>query len=353
MMRDEEKIRDFLKNTLDPIHAHDSVYAKVMLRMQTQKRGRWSVSIFYKRLIPLTLILFIMAGIVFPVFGKEGTFIDVYNSYRVHRNLNILGSNEITTGENTYRDTSIGSFYLSSLLEKEYDIEPGSLLQIKAQNPDDRETVALIVFSKIAKRDPSELISLRQQNLSWGRICAFYGIKPREALYHFENLRQKIWDSMEKRFIVRGVIDSINNKNGVFYITGCPFPIQITLDTERPSTLEAGMVAEVNVIDYGDSQNVQALKVVVLKEEKIGFIMLRGEVLERDVDSVLLQLRTMQKVRIQLSPRILEQPNQMFLRSGTLVQMEVSLKKNDDGNYMAYRWRKIIPLPRLQNSLKR
>lgn len=352
-MRDEEQVRDFIKNSLEPIHAHDSIYSKVMLRMQTQKRSKWNFSIFYQRLIPLTLVLFIMAGIVFPVFGKEGTFIDVYNSYRVHKNLNILDQNEIQAGENNYRESSIGSFYLSSLLEKEYNIEPGSLLHLKAQNPDDRETVALIVFSKLASRTPEELIALRKQNLSWGRICAFYGIRPNDALFHFANLRQKIWDSMEKRFVVRGVIDSINAQNGIFYMTGIPFPIQMTFETDKPSTLESGSVVEAQVIDYGDSQNIQALKVVVLKEETMGFILLRGEVLERDVDSVLLQLRTMQKVRIHLPPRILEQPNQMFLRSGTMVQMEVSTKKNAEGNYLAYRWRKIIPLPRLKSKITR
>jgi hypothetical protein len=346
MMRDEEQIRDFLKNSLEPIHAHDSIYTKVMFRLQSTKRKSWNLLFLLRRIVPLTLVLVLMMGILFPVFGKEGTLIDVYNSYRIHQNLNTLNSNNNVTSENAYRDSSIGSYYLSSLLEKNYGIEPGSLLQIKAQNPDDLETVALIVISKLSNKTPEEILNLRKQNMSWGRIVAYYKINPRAVIFHFTTLREKIFDSLERRFFVRGTIESINPLNGVFFITGIPFPIQITIDTEKPQALEAGSLVQVDVVDYGDSQNVQAQQITVLKEEKVGFIILRGEVLERDQNTILLQLRTLQKVRIQLSPRIMELPSQIFLRSGTLVHVEVSLKKNIDGNYVAYRWGKIIPLPR-------
>lgn len=353
-MHDEEQIRDFLKNSLEPIHAHDCIYTKVMLRMQSNKRKSWNLFFVLKRVVPLTLVLIMMMGIVFPVFGKEGSLIDIYNSYRVHQNLNTLNSTESSNSENAYRDTSIGSYYLSSLLEKEYSIEPGSLLQIKAQNPDDRETVALIVLSKLSGRPPEEILDLRKQNLSWGRILAYYQINPREAIFHFATLRQKIMDSLERRFVLRGTIDTINDQNGIFYITGIPFPVQITLDTIKPENLEPGSIVAVDVVDYGDSQNVQAVQINVLQEEKIGFAILRGEVLERDQNTILLQLlRNQKKIRIQLSPRIMELPSQIFLRSGMLIHVEVSLKKNMDGNYVAYRWGKIIPLPRIQGKIKK
>jgi hypothetical protein len=354
MMRDEEQIRDFLKDSLEPIHAHDSIYTKVMFRMQSTKRRSWNLLFIFKRVVPLTLVLVMTMGIFFPVFGKEGTLIDIYNSYRVHRNLNTINTSSTTQGENAYRDSSIGSYYLSSLLEKDYNIEPGSLLQIKAQNPDDRETVALIVLSKLSGKTPEEILLLRKRNMSWGRILAYYKINPREAIFHFATLQQKIVDSLERRFVVRGTIDTINEQNGIFYITGIPFPIQITLDTIKPQALTAGSIVAVNVVDFGDSQNVQALQIAVLQQENIGFIVLRGEVLERDQNTITLQLlRNQKKIRIQLSPRIMELPSQIFLRSGTLVHVEVSLKKNMDGLYVAYRWGKIVPLPRIQGKKKK
>lgn len=347
MTRDEEKIRDFLKNSLDPIHAHDGIYSKVMLRMQETKKKGWNFYFFLKRVVPLTLVLVLMMGILFPVFGKEGSLVDLYNSYQVHRSLKSLRDNETNQGENNLRDQSIGSFYLNSLLEKEYGVEPESLLQIKAQNPDDLETVALLVISKLSSQTPEDLILLRKQNISWGRILSFYRINPKDAVMHIAALRQKIVSSMERRFIVRGQVDSINENTGIFYISGIPFPIQITLDTEKPENFTAGTMIAAEVIDYGDSQNIQVLYIKILQEEKAGFAILRGEVLQRDENSILLQLfsdRT--KVKIRLSPRIMDKPNQIFLRSGTMVHVEVSLKKNEDGSYTAFAWGKMIPLPR-------
>ena len=351
-MHEDQEIRDFLHTSLDPIHAHDSIYTKVMLRLQGNNKKSWSFYFYLKRIIPLTLVLVLMTGIVFPVFGSEGTLIDIYNSYKVQRNLNSLTDPNHTQGENTYRSSSIGSFYLSTLLEKEYGIEPGSLLQFKAQNPDDRETVALIVISKLSHQTPETLLNLRKQNISWGRIMAFYQINPREAINHFLSLRFKIRESQEKRFFVRGEVDSINDNTGIFYISGFPIPIQITIDTEKPQNLGVGSIVAAEVVDYGDSQNVQALQIKVLQEESIGFAVLRGEVLERDENSILLLLRDKRKIKIQLSPRIMNQASQIFLRSGLLVHVEVSIKKNIDGNYVAYRWGKIVAIPQFQRRIK-
>lgn len=352
-MMHEEELRDFLHNSLEPIHAHDSIYTKVMLRWQGTKKKGWNTYYLFKRIVPLTLVLLLMAGIIFPVFGKEGSLVDVYNSYQVHRNLSSLTDSNQTQGDNTFRSTSIGSFYLSTLLEKEYGIEPGSLLQYKAQNPDDKETVALIVISKLSNQSPETILELRKQDISWGRIIAYYQLNPQDVNVHFLNLKLKIMESQEKRFIVRGEVDSINDKTGLFYISGFPFPIQISIDTDKPQNLAVGSIVSAEVVDYGDSQNVQAIQIKDMQVESVGFTVLIGEVLSRDEDSIILLLRNRQKVKIQLSPRIMNQPSQIFLRSGIIVHIAVSLKKNMDGNYVAYLWRKVIAIPQLQRQTKK
>ena len=345
MTRDEEQIRDMLYNSLEPIHAHDSIYTKVMFRLHGTKKQTWNFFYIVKRVIPLTLVLLLTMGMLFPVFGKEGTLIDIYNSYRVHRSLNEFNQTS-NQGDSAYREKSIGSYYLNTLLEKDYGIEPGSLLQIKAQNPDDRETVALIIISKLSNRTPEEILSLRRQNMNWGRILAYYRINPREAIFHFVTLRNKIFSSLEKKFMIRGTIDSINEQNGIFYFVGIPFPIQVTIDTEKPEILTAGSIIAAEVIDYGDAQNIQALRIQVLKEESSGVMILKGEVLERKNESIVLLLSNRQKVRILLSPRILAQPNQSTLRSG--INIHIAIIKNMDGNFIAFRWGKIIPLPQIR-----
>ena len=219
MYKDKE-IKRYLNEINPGLEVEDNMLISIMDRVEESKKGYRRRKHFLQFVTPFALVLLLAVTSIFPVFGSEkGSLVDVYNSYKVNRSINDLEE----TNETIKEDQNVKSIMYSSLLEKEYEIDPVELLELKySHNIPSKEAMVLLLISKRTNVPIEELIDMRKRRMDWGLIAKRSRISSKMVVSSIESLNKKYIETPKDGFFVNGRVTNVNNNVNCFFVDFTP-----------------------------------------------------------------------------------------------------------------------------------
>lgn len=275
MIDEERELSNKIKGILDSsISSDKSIYYRVMNNYELEKsKGKKKYPFIFKLLVPVSLALLIVTSSIFPVFGSNGSLVDVYNSYRVNKEISGIQLNSNNQSDNK-NNTELLQVELKSLIEKEFNVDPSVVNKLYVQELDEREIVTIVVCSKISKRDPIEVINMRKK-IGWGRYLRQNQIDPSTVINGLRNVKSKLNQNV-KHVILRGTIEAFSG--GTLILDNFPFKIYLTNSTIVENPLAEEKQYEIEA-DYNSANNLlQATKISELNLSLIGIKSFLGQI---------------------------------------------------------------------------
>lgn len=329
-INEEEKLKLELKEFTKEIKAESKIYYKVIERYESSKNRRKAFIPVFKILVPITLSILIVFSTIFPVFGSNGTLVDVINTYRINRSINEL-KNVYSTPTSGESETPINSATIQTLFEKEYGLNPQEVYKLKVKNQDDTEIITIVIVSRLTNVEPEELINLRHNNYSWGIIARKKGVDPRIAINQLQQFRRKL-EMQEKTLLIRGEVEAYVPEIGSITINTFPLKIYLGENTEIYGTIEEGKNLEIEAKYIIPSNLVQAVRVKELNPQILGIQSIIGKVVSINENSISLLLKDGSIKEVEFTQRTILLPPHIPLMPGNIIRID---HINDNGHLIA------------------
>jgi len=345
MTREEKQINTWLNDSLQSIHAGSDLFGKVQKRLETSKKPSFHWYGFLKKAIPVSLAIMLLVSFVFPVFGSDGNLMDIYYNYRFQKNMTSLRNTTNDEMKNLDKNINISRLLMNTILEEQYQLNPSIVQYMRSHNMDAVEMVMTLYVSRQANLEPTEIVNLRNQNISWGRIIRKFRIKPRLAFQQMSMMRDHIHDKMvmpvEKKLLIRGRVEAYISEKQILVLENAPFVVHLNSDTTSTVSLVQGANIQIEAFYTLDTQIVTAYEIASYDPQKVGIITLTGEILERYGNQITLRLRDQSSLHIKLSPKIMNSPLSPLIRSSLFVRVEVIRGLNND--LIAINLKRLVP----------
>lgn len=339
-MTEEEKLKLELKEFTKEIKAEKKIYYKVIERYESSKNRRKSFIPIFKIIAPVTLSILIVFSTIFPVFGSNGTLVDVINTYRINKSISELKNvySSPTFGESEH---PINSATIQTVFEKEYGLDPQEVYKLKVKNQDDTEIITIVIVSRLTNVEPEELINLRHNNYSWGIIARKKGVDPRIAINQLQQFRRKL-EMQEKPLLIRGEVEAYVPETGSITINTFPFKIYLSESTKIEGTIEEGKNLEIEAKYIIPSNVVEAVRIKELNPSIIGIQSMIGKVLSINENSISLLLKDGTIKEVEFTPRTIFLPPHIPLIEGNVIRVD---HINDSGHLIALKIIQRAPQP--------
>lgn len=340
-INEEETLKQELKEFTKEIKAERKIYYKVIERYELSKNRRKSFIPIFKIIVPITLSILIVFSTIFPVFGNNGTLVDVINTYRINKSISEL-KNVYSSPDFGESETPINSATIQKVFEKEYGLDPQEVYKLKVKNQDDAETITIVVVSRLTNVEPEELINMRRNNLSWGIITRKKRVNPRIAINQLQQFRRKL-EMREKPLLIRGEVEAYIPEAGSITINTFPLKIYLGENTEIYGIIEEGKNLEIEANYIIPSNLVQAVRVKELNPSVIGIQSIIGKVVSINENSTISLLLKDGSIReIGFTPRTILLPPHIPLMPGNIVRVD---NINDNGHLIALKIIQRAPPP--------
>lgn len=326
MTREEKQISQWLNDSLQSIHAGSDLFGKVQKRLESEKKPVFQWYGFFKKAIPVSLAVLLLISFVFPVFGSDGNLMDLYYNYRFQKNITSLQNSTNDEMKNLDKNINISRLLLNTILEEQFQLNPSLAQYLHSHNMDAIEMFITLYVSRQANLEPTEIVGLRNRNISWGRIIRRYRIKPYTAIQQMKAMREQIREKMitpvEKKLLIRGRVEAFVPDQQLLLLENAPFVIHLNSDTTSTSSLNTSDFVQIVAYYTLDTQIVTAYEIEAYDPQQVGIITLTGEIQERNGNQIILKLRDQTTLHITLSPKIMNSSLSRLIRSGLYVRVE-------------------------------
>lgn len=319
-INEEKKLKQELKKLTEGIEVEKSIYYRAIARYESSLKEKKRFTPLFKIIIPVTLSFLLIFLSVFPVFGNNGTLIDILNTQRINRSISSLKNISASQTENK-SNSAVDSTIIQTILEKEFGLDPQKIYKLGAQNADYAETVAIVVIANLTNAEPENIVEMRRNNYGWGIIIRKRGVDLNTAMLKLEQIRRKL-ESREKNILIRGEVEAISDNTNSITINTFPFKIYLGEDTEVEGTIEEGKSLEIEASYIIPSNFVKALKVRELNPNAIGIQTFIGQVVSINENSLTLLLKDGNQKELIFTPQTLLIPPHIPLIPGRIVRCD-------------------------------
>lgn len=337
---EEEKLKYELNEFAKDVKAERGIFYRAIERYESYINKRRAFISIFRVLVPVSLSILIVFSAIFPVFGNNGTLVDIVNSYRINKNINELKNTYLSSSLNETR-FPINSATLQTVFEKEYGLNPQDVYRLRIKNQDDTEIITIVIVSKLTNAKPEELINMRHNNYSWGIIARKKGVDPRLAINQLQQFRRKL-EMQEKPLLIRGEVEAYTPETGSITINTFPLKIYLSENTKLETTIEKGTNLEIEAKYIISSNLVEALRVRELNPTTIGIQPIIGKVVSINENSISLLLKDGSVKEVKFTPRTILHPPHIPLIPGNIVRIDTI---NDEGYIIALKIIQKAPSP--------
>jgi hypothetical protein len=324
-MFDEErdlanKINEILESS---ISSDRSIFYRALSNYKYEKSKINKKYSLFKIIAPVALAILIATSSIFPVFGSNGSLVDIYNSYRVNKEISCLHTAFCDNGKNNNEQNSeLMNVGINSFIEKEFNIDPLTINKLYIQGIDERDLITIVLLSKIINRNPIDVVEIRKRGEGWGIILRKNQINPSKIIIGLRAAKNKI-NQKTTKLILRGSIEAFSEGNQTLMLENYPYKIYISNNTLIESSLILGKHYEIEA-DYQSSDNVfQAVKIKELNLMKIGIRWILAQIISIDGDSLSIRLKDGSLKQVFLNPRTRVFPTTRMIFPGNIVRMEL------------------------------
>ena len=329
-MFDEErdlanKINEILESS---ISADRGIFYRALSSYKYEKSRVNKKYSLFKIMIPVTLAIIIATSTIFPVFGSNGSLVDVYNSYRVNKEISCLHTAFCDNGKNNNeQDSELMHVGINSFIEKEFNIDPLTINKLYIQGIDERDLITIVLLSKIINRSPIDVVEVRKKGGGWGIILRKNQINPSKIIFGLRDAKNKI-NQKTTKLILRGSIEAFSEGNEAIILDNFPYKIYMSNNTLIENSIIPGKHYEIEV-DYQSSENVfQAVKIKEQNLMKIGIRWVLAQIISIDGNSLTIRLKDGSLKQVILNPRTRVFPSIRMIFPGNIIRMELLLDEN-------------------------
>ncbi len=336
MHNDDFEITNNIHKTLNDLYSGNGHFDRIMQKMDHQKKVHKKKSMFFRAVVPSFLSLFLMIGVMFPVFGNESTLVDVYHNYRINRSFRSLHRIKIVQAP-PHTQAEMQQFIINTLLERDFNMTPAQIHQLMAQNVDYTEIIGIAIISRLVNQPPGTIIE-QIQNQDWLPVLRSNHLPPGRLINEMRRYIQSYEQHPLQTMFFRGIVEHYSGDLGLLMLDGAPFKIHVLPDTILNQPLKAGMVVHVEATFLPDQQKIGAISIQPFDPQKEGFLSFVGKVTFRDRHIIRIYLQDTQKEELLLlSPHILRNPSNRFIRPGAMVRFIAV--RDHHGRMIAVRFR--------------